>query len=53
MSGQLVKSGFSQPRDEALLYYNQLTENEKYQIYALKKARHAQYEIAELPNLNP
>lgn len=33
--------------------YNQLTENERYQIYALKKAGHSQKEIASLINRSP
>ncbi|MEL0585063.1 MAG: IS30 family transposase [Candidatus Thiodiazotropha sp. (ex. Lucinoma kazani)] len=33
--------------------YNQLTENERYQIYALKKARHSQKEIAKLMSRSP
>jgi transposase, IS30 family len=33
--------------------YHQLTENERYQIYALKKAGHRQYEIADLLGRNP
>ncbi|MDH5572330.1 MAG: helix-turn-helix domain-containing protein, partial [Gammaproteobacteria bacterium] len=33
--------------------YNQLTENERYQIYALKKAGHTQKEIAEQLNWSP
>ena len=33
--------------------YNQLTENERYQIYALKKAGHSQQEIARLMGRSP
>ena len=33
--------------------YNQLTENERYQIYALKKAGHSQKDIAELVGRSP
>jgi len=33
--------------------YNQLTENERYQIYILKKAGYTQKEIAELLKRNP
>ena len=33
--------------------YKQLTENERYQIYALKKAGHSQIEIAHLLERNP
>lgn len=33
--------------------YNQLTENERYQIYSLKKAGHSQKEIAELLERSP
>ncbi|WP_346836609.1 IS30 family transposase [Microbulbifer sp. SAOS-129_SWC] len=33
--------------------YNQLTENERYQIYSLKKAGHSQIEIAELLERHP
>lgn len=33
--------------------YNQLAENERYQIYSLRKAGHSQAEIAELLERNP
>ncbi len=33
--------------------YNQLTENERYQIYALKKAGHSQQDIAVLMERSP
>ena len=33
--------------------YSQLTENERYQIYALKKAGHSQQEIARLIERSP
>ena len=39
-------SGFSRPRVNTNSY-SQLTENKRYQIYALKKAGHSQHEIAE------
>jgi IS30 family transposase len=35
------------------MIYNQLTENERYQIYALKKAGHSQQAIAELVGRSP
>jgi IS30 family transposase len=43
----------SRPRDEALMSYYQLTENERYQIYTLKKAGHSQKEIADLLDRSP
>ena len=40
-------------KSEALMNYNQLTENERYQIYSLKKAGHKQETIAQLLGRNP
>lgn len=40
-------------KSEALMNYNQLTENERYQIYALKKAGHNQQQIAEIIGRSP
>lgn len=53
MRGQLVESGFSRPRDEALMNYSQLAENERYQIYALKRAGLTQKEIADQLQRSP
>lgn len=38
---------------KALMSYNQLTENERYQIYILKKAGHSQVDIAEKLDRRP
>lgn len=44
--GQLVESAQSSAKRKALMEYYQLTENERYQIYALKKAGLSQKKIA-------
>lgn len=48
LGGQLIESVKSSAKRNALMAYHQLTENERYQIYALKKAGHSQKAIALL-----
>lgn len=50
-AGKVLAS--SRPREKALMNYNQLTENERYQIYALKKAELSQQKIAKHLNRDP
>lgn len=53
LGGQLIESVKSSAKRSALMRYHQLTENERYQIYALKKAGHSQKAIALLLRRSP
>lgn len=53
MRGQLVESALLPTKRQSTMDYNQLTENERYQIYALKKAGHSQQEIAKQLERSP
>jgi len=53
IGGQLIDSALLSAKSKALMSYHQLTENERYQIYAMKKLGHSQKEIAECLGRNP
>ena len=53
MRSQLLQFWLLPTKSETQMSYSQLTENKRYQIYALKKAGHSQHEIAEYIACSP
>lgn len=51
--GQLVDSALLSAKSKAQMSYHQLTENERYQIYTMKKLESSQKEIAQLLGRSP